>query len=89
LQQGIDRAQQAYIYGELGYPPTPPGSTNIYAPQYPQQTPPMTVPQLYPSTPTTPAVAPTQGAGIQLSTTTLMLIVGGVLLFMLGTKKGR
>jgi hypothetical protein len=82
IGQGIDRAAQAYAIGEAGYPAYP-----LPYPQQQQQ--PMTVPQLYTSTPTTPVVAPTQGAGIQLSTTTLMLIVGGVLLFMLGTKKGR
>lgn len=29
------------------------------------------------------------GAGLNISTNTLMLIVGGVILFMLGTKRGR
>lgn len=37
---------------------------------------------------TAPATNVRGGAGIQLSTTTLMLIVGGVLLFMLGQNKG-
>jgi hypothetical protein len=88
ISQGINAAQQAYQIGEAGYPPYASGSTNIYAPQYPQQPQaPVTLPQLYPTTPTAPAVAPS--GGIQLSTTTLMLLVGGVLLFMLGTKKGR
>lgn len=81
-------AQQAYIYGELGYPQGP----NItYAPQYPQQQqqqPPMTMPQLYPSTPTAPTAQPTQGAGVQLSTTTL-IIIGLVGFAFLSGKRGR
>lgn len=88
ISQGIhEGAQTAQVIG-AGYPP---GSTIVYSPQYPggqvvpAQYPPM---QTMPGVPgTVPAAAP--GAGVQLSNTTLMLLVGGVLLFMLGTKRGR
>lgn len=80
ISQAIrEGAETAQVFG-AGYPP---GSVNVYAPQtgYP------TIP---PSPGVTPAPVPTatpQGAGIQLSTTTLMLIVGGFLLFSLGKSR--
>jgi len=82
ISQGIYAGQ---VIG-AGYPP---GSNVTYAPSYSsggggaQQT--MPYPQLM--QPQTQARPQTQG--IQLSNTTLMLLVGGALLFMLGTKKGR
>ncbi len=84
IAQGIDAASRAYQIGEAGYPP---GSTIVYSPttQYPGQT----TQQPYPS-PLPPGMAPqTQpsGGGVQLSNTTLMLLVGGVLLFILGRRK--
>lgn len=82
IRQG---AQTAQVIG-AGYPP---GSNVVYAPQYPAgPASPQTVPQL----PMPPAVgqgSPGQtSGGVQLSTTTLMLLVGGFLLFTLG-KRGR
>jgi hypothetical protein len=77
INKAIDAATSAYVLGERGYPtyPTP----NV---QQPIQT-------INPQTGLPiPQVAPQQGAGINLSNTTLMLIVGGALLFMLG-KRGR
>jgi hypothetical protein len=85
ISQGISRGADVAQIAVGGYPP----NTNItYSPsyQYPQQQPQAApLPQLMPGT--TPQTQ-TPGAGIQLSTTTLMLIVGGVLLFTLG-KRGR
>jgi len=86
ISQGATTAQ---IIG-AGYPP---GSTVIYSPQYPSgqviQAPPPT-PLPYPLPPgAMPAPSPSPGGGVNLSNTTLMLLVGGVLLFMLGTKRGR
>jgi hypothetical protein len=85
ISQGISQgAQTAQIIGS-GYPP---GSNVTYAPQYgaqPQQ--PLPLPQLMPGA--QPQPKPPAGAGIQLSTTTLMLLVGGFLLFTLGGKRGK
>lgn len=90
-QQAIrEGAQTAQIIG-AGYPP---GSTVVYAPQYPggpivptvQAPPPSPYPMPMPGQ-TVPTSAP--GGGVQLSNTTLMLLVGGALLFMLGGKRGR
>jgi len=82
ISQGIhEGAQTAQVIGS-GYPP----GSNVSI-QYPQQPSPQVFPQLYPQQ---PGVAPSpqpSGAGIQLSTTTLMLIVGGFLLFSLGKGK--
>jgi|SRR5882672_2414842 len=85
ISQGISQGAQTAQIVSSGYPP---GSNVTYAPQYgaqpqPQQLP---LPQLMPGA---AQPKPPVGAGIQLSTTTLMLLVGGVLLFMLGSKKGR
>ncbi len=91
-QQAISQgAQTAQIIG-AGYPP---GSTIVYAPQYPGgpivptvQAPPPS--GQYPMPLPGPVVStPAPGGGVQLSNTTLMLLVGGVLLFMLGGKRGR
>lgn len=86
-QQAIhEGAQTAQIVGS-GYPP---GSTVVYSPQYPGQTAQYPPYQMSPVAPGTPfPQAPASGSGVNLSNTTLMLLVGGVLLFMLGTKKGR
>lgn len=90
IRQGISEAAQTAQIVAQGYPP---GSTIVYSPQYPQgqvvQAPP---PGGYPSPVgpgpfSPPATAPV--GGVNLSNTTLMLLVGGVLLFMLGTKRGR
>ena len=81
INRGIDRAEQAYIYGELGYPPQPVYAP-VYAPNYPAPSP-QPIPMPAPG-----ATPQPQGGSLQLSNTTLMLIVGGVLLFMLG-KRGR
>jgi hypothetical protein len=81
IRQG---AQTAQIIG-AGYPP---GSTNVYAPQYPaQQSSPYPMPLPTPTPATALGQAQSSG-GVQLSTTTLMLLVGGFLLFTLG-KRGR
>src|SRR5262245_66225637 len=73
INRGIERAAQVATIEAGGYPPYP---------QYPQY--PSPAPAPYPM----PGVAPQPREGIQLSQTTLMLFVGGVLLFMLG-KRGR
>lgn len=94
-----EAAETAQIVAQ-GYPP---GSTIVYAPQYPggpsvpvvqppQEQPhpyyPLPLPPMGPGP--GPAPAPSQGgAGINLSNTTLMLLVGGFLLFSLGSKRGR
>jgi len=82
FSQGIDRAAQTAQIIERGYPP---GSV-VYAPSYPTipGTPgTIPAPAPYPA----PAALPPQGAGIQLSTTTLMLIAGAFLLFSLGKSR--
>lgn len=79
ISQAIrEGAETAQVFG-AGYPP---GSVNVYAPQssYP------TVPPA-PGAQPIPTVAPQPSGGIQLSTTTLMLIVGGFLLFSLGKSR--
>lgn len=78
VSQGIGAAQDVARIAVGGYPPQDIYAP-IYAPQYPAQPPVIGAQRSMPG--------PTTG-GIQLSTTTLMLIVGGVLLFMLG-KRGR
>jgi hypothetical protein len=81
LSQGIDRAAQTAQIIERGYPP---GSV-VYAPSYPTipGTSPAPAPAPYPA----PSALPPQGAGIQLSTMTLMLIGGAFLLFSLGKSR--
>jgi len=77
INRGIERAAQVATLEVAGYPPYPTFPTPA-----PQPTPmpvPMPAPGVQPQSP---------GSGIQLSQTTLMLLVGGVLLFMLG-KRGR
>jgi hypothetical protein len=77
INRGIERAAQVATLEVAGYPPYP---------SYPTPTPqPAPVPMPVPM----PGVQPQpQGQGIHLSQGTLMLVVGGVLLFMLG-KRGR
>jgi hypothetical protein len=77
INRGIERAAQVATVAVGGYPSYP---------NYPAQAPqPVPMPMPAPA----PGVQPQQaGSGIQLSQTTLMLLVGGVLLFMLG-KRGR
>lgn len=74
INKAIDAAGSAYIIGERGYPQQQP---MIYPQQYPQG-------YVVPGTTTQSPLS-----GVQLSNTTLMLLVGGALLFLLGTKKGR
>jgi hypothetical protein len=77
INRAIERAAQVATIEAGGYPPYP---------NYPLPTPPP-VPQ--PAPMLAPGVQPqASGSGIQLSQTTLMLIVGGFLLFTLG-KRGR
>jgi len=77
INRGIERAAQVATLEVAGYPPYP---------SYPTPSPsPVPMPMPVPA----PGVQPqSPGSGIQLSQTTLMLLVGGVLLFMLG-KRGR
>jgi hypothetical protein len=90
-QQAIEEGARTAQIVASGYPP---GSTVVYAPQYPGgpavptiQAPPS---GQYPMPMPMPGQAPApSGGGVNFSNTTLMLLVGGVLLFMLGTKKGR
>ena len=78
INRGIERAAQVATVAVGGYPPYP---------QYPVASP---QPMPLPTPLAAPGVAPRPpGQGITLSTNTLMLLVGGVLLFMLGSKKGR
>lgn len=86
FSQGIDRAAQTAQIIERGYPP---GSV-VYAPSYPTVpggpgTAPAPAP--YPAPSALPAVQPS--GGIQISPVMAMLIGGGILLFVLGTKRGR
>ena len=75
INRAIERAAQVATLEVAGYPPYPNFPT-------PSPTPiPMPVPTV------AQGVQP-QSQGVQLSNTTLMLIVGGALLFMLG-KRGR
>lgn len=75
INRAIERAAQVATVEVAGYPPYPTFPTPSPAPV------PMPVPM--------PGVQPQQSTGgIQLSTNTLMLIVGGFLLFTLG-KRGR
>lgn len=76
INRAIERAAQVATVEVAGYPPYPTFPTPSPAPQ------PMPMP--VPS----PGVQPQASSGIQLSQTTLMLIVGGFLLFTLG-KRGR
>jgi len=87
ISQGIhEGAQTAQVIGS-GYPP---GSTIVYSPQYPQGQIVQPSPGAYPMPLPGPGLqTPTPGGGVNLSNTTLMLLVGGVLLFMLGSKRGR
>jgi hypothetical protein len=75
INRAIERASQVATIDVGGYPPYPNYPTPQPAP-YPSPLPPGMAPQTQPS------------GGIQLSTNTLMLIVGGFLLFTLG-KRGR
>lgn len=88
VRQGISEAATTAQVVSQGYPP---GSTIVYSPQYPQgqivQAPP---PGAYPMPlPATGVPTPAPTGGVNFSNTTLMLLVGGVLLFMLGSKRGR
>ena len=77
INRAIERAAQVATLEVAGYPPYP---------SYPTPSP---QPQPYPLPVPTPGATPQpQREGIQLSQTTLMLIVGGFLLFTLG-KRGR
>lgn len=77
INRAIERAAQVATIEVGGYPPYP---------SYPLPTP-APIPQPVPMP--APGVQPqASGSGIQLSQTTLMLIVGGFLLFTLG-KRGR
>lgn len=77
INRAIERAAQVATLEVAGYPPYP---------NYPLPTP---QPTPTPMPGVTPGAQPqTQGQGINLSNTTLMLIVGGFLLFSLG-KRGR
>ena len=85
ISQGIGAAQDVARIAVGGYPPRDIYAP-IYAPQYPAQ----------PSQPMTPAqIAAAQaqakqtGVGFQVSTPVLILGVGGLLLFLLGQKRGR
>jgi hypothetical protein len=72
INRGIERAAQVATVHSAGYP------------QYPN------FPLPPPPSPTLPPVGTIQQPrtdGIQLSQTTLMLLVGGVLLFMLGSRR--
>lgn len=85
ISEGIGAAQDVARVAVGGYPPQDIYAP-IYAPQYPAQ-----------QQPQAPAPMPTQqaqgsgggGVGFSISTPTLMLFVGGALLFMLGSKRGR
>ena len=90
ISQGIhEGAQTAQVIG-AGYPP---GSTVVYSPQYPQGQVVSPSPAPYYPLPVPPGgpilQTPAPGGGVNLSNTTLMLLVGGVLLFVLGSKRGR
>lgn len=92
IAQGIhEGAQTAQVIGS-GYPP---GSTIVYSPQYPQGqiVAPPPAPYCGPGgcggAALVPVPTPAPGGGVNLSNTTLMLLVGGVLLFILGSKRGR
>jgi hypothetical protein len=74
INRAIERAAQVATVHSSGYPPYP----TFPAPQ------PQPMPMPYPVQQQQPS-----GAGIQLSTNTLMLLVGGFLLFTLGQRRGR
>lgn len=74
INRGIERAAQVASLEAAGYPPYP---------EYPTPSP-RPVPL-----PAPVGTVPQQREGIQLSQTTLMLLVGGALLFMLGGRRGR
>ena len=90
LNNAIWAGSQAAQTAETGM--YQPGSNVVYAPQIGIQQPGQPIPQTPIGLPV-PGAAPHPAAqatsGIQLSQTTLMLLVGGVLLFMLGGKRGR
>jgi hypothetical protein len=71
INRGIERAAQVATVQSAGYP------------QYPTFPAPQPAPMPLPL----PAGAIPQSQGIQISQTTLMLLVGGVLLFMLGGRR--
>ncbi len=74
INRAIERAAQVATVQSAGYPPYP---------QFPAPSPaPMPLPY-----PALPGVQQQPREGIQLSQTTLMLLVGGVLLFMLGGRR--
>lgn len=76
INRAIERAAQVATVNAAGYPPYP---------TFPSPSPaPVPMPMPVPS----PGVQQQSSGGIQLSQTTLMLIVGGFLLFTLG-KRGR
>lgn len=84
ISQGIGAAQDVARIAVGGYPPQDIYAP-VYAPQYPAQ----------PAAQYTPALAQQQaaqarsGVGFQVSTPVLILGVGGLLLFLLGQKRGR
>lgn len=73
INRAIERAAQVVTVQTAGYPPYP---------QMPVSAP---TPMPYPPLGVQPQAQPREG--IQLSQTTLMLLVGGVLLFMLGGRR--
>lgn len=75
INRAIERAAQVATVHSAGYPPYP---------TYPTPTP-SPAPLPYPL----PVASQPSGAGIQLSTNTLMLLAGGFLLFTLGQRKRR
>jgi len=83
ISQGIYAAQDVARVAVGGHPP---GGVYapVYAPQYPSQQD-VRVPALSPETQTQAR----SGLGFQISTPVLMLGVGGLLLFMLGQRRGR
>lgn len=89
VSQGIGAARDVARVAVGGYPPQDIYAP-IYAPQYPAQTDPRQTPTPgEQSQAIAQAQAQRSGVGFQISTPTLMLVVGGVLLFMLGQKRGR
>lgn len=76
INRGIERAAQVATIAVGGYPPYPTFPSPAPSPQPAPY--PLPLPSGQPS-----------GAGIQLSTNTLMLLVGGFLLFTLGQRRGR
>jgi hypothetical protein len=66
-----------------------PSQTTVYAPQYPQQQQQQPSPSLQPYPPPGTQPPPKREGDITISSNMAMLLVGGVLLFMLGAKRGK